>query len=97
MLVSSGEIAVNPRDDRSGKRRDRLLLGDGGDQAGGPLKQVNSLLLPTGEVMKSPFDSNRVCRPQRVVVWVEHRERLAQMVQSALVSGSDQRSRRQGM
>jgi len=51
LLVSSGEVAVNSRDDGSGKLRYRILLRYGSDQAGGPLKQVNGLLVPTGEVM----------------------------------------------
>src|SRR5262249_60706967 len=97
VLVSSGEIAVNPPDDRGGKLRYRILLCDGSDQAGGPLKQVDSLLVPTGEVMESSFNSNRVCGSQRVDLWIEHGERLAKMIQPALISGRDQRSRRQGM
>src|SRR5512145_1968857 len=53
VLVSSGEIAINPRDDGSGILRYRILLCDGDDQAGSPLKKVDSLLLPSREVMKS--------------------------------------------
>ena len=93
VLIGAGHVRVSLRDDRRGERADVVVLDSRCHEFGSAQQDLDRLLVTAGEMMKTRLCGQGVRGLNGIGGGIEHGQRLAQTLKTALVAGGDEGSR----